>query len=227
MSEKKQETKKAIILFSGGLDSSTCLYWALKKGYKCIALNVFYGQRHKKEIQSARAICKKLGVELLDIKLPLVWLEGATSLVGNKELPSQNLSKIKDGHIPSTYVPARNLIFAALGVSLAEARGAQAVILGANAIDYSGYPDCRPQFYAPLNKAVLAGTKCGVEGKKIKILTPLLHMTKAQIVRLGLKLGVPFSMTWSCYKGGKKPCGVCDSCRLRAQGFWQARAEDK
>lgn len=224
---KEGGAKKAVVLFSGGLDSTTCLYWALKRGYACIALNVFYGQRHKREIQSAKAVCKKLGVELISLKLPLPWLEGATSLVGNGRLPAQNLGQIKDGRIPSTYVPARNLVFAALGVCLAEARGAQAVIIGANAIDYSGYPDCRPQFYKPLNKAVLAGTKCGVEGKKITVLTPLLRMSKAQIVRLGVKLGVPFSMTWSCYKGGKKPCGVCDSCRLRAEGFLKAAAEDK
>ncbi len=221
--------KTAVVLFSGGLDSTTCLYWALEKGYKCIALNIFYGQRHDREVASARAICKKLGVEFIPVKLNLPWLEAASSLVGKKhKIPNEDMSVIKDkNRIPSTYVPARNLVFMSVAASLADSIGADAIVAGPNAIDYSGYPDCRPQFYTPLAKAVKEGTRSGVTGSPIKILTPLLKLSKVQIVKLGHKLNVPFGMTWSCYNGGKKPCGKCDSCKLRAEGFALAGVQDK
>jgi len=224
---KKQKT--AVVLFSGGLDSTTCLYWALKRGYKCTALNIFYGQRHSREMQSAKAIAKKLGVKLIQVKLNLPWLEKACSLVGkNHKIPDEPMSVIKNkSRIPSTYVPARNLVFMSVAASLADSVGADAIIAGPNAIDYSGYPDCRPQFYKPLAKAVKEGTKSGVSGAPIEIVTPLLRLSKAQIVKLGSSLGVPFGMTWSCYNGGKKPCGKCDSCKLRAEGFAAAGIEDK
>lgn len=221
--------KTAVVLFSGGLDSTTCLYWALDKGYKCIALNIFYGQRHDREVASARQICKKLGVEFIPVKLNLPWLEAASSLVGkNHKIPNEDMSVIKDtSRIPSTYVPARNLVFVSVAASLADSIGADAIVAGPNAIDYSGYPDCRPQFYTPLAKAVKEGTRSGVTGSPIKILTPLLKLSKTQIVKLGHKLNVPFGMTWSCYNGGKKPCGKCDSCKLRAEGFALAGIQDK
>lgn len=221
--------KTAVVLFSGGLDSTTCLYWALDKGYKCIALNIFYGQRHDREVASARTICKKLGVEFIPVKLNLPWLEAASSLVGkNHKIPNEDMSVIKDtSRIPSTYVPARNLVFVSVAASLADSIGADAIVAGPNAIDYSGYPDCRPQFYTPLAKAVKEGTRSGVTGSPIKILTPLLKLSKTQIVKLGHKLNVPFGMTWSCYNGGKKPCGKCDSCKLRAEGFALAGIQDK
>lgn len=223
-----RKTKKAVVLFSGGLDSTTCLYWALAKGYKCYALNIKYGQKHCRESLSARAICKKLGVELTEIKLNLPWLARATSLVGKAAIPDEPLAIIKDkSRIPSTYVPARNLIFVAIAASLADSIDAEAVIAGPNAIDYSGYPDCRPEFYEPLAKAVKEGTRKGVKDGKIKIITPLLKLSKAEIAKLGKKLKVPFSMTWSCYRGGKKPCGKCDACKLRAEGFKKAGIKDE
>ena len=221
--------KKAVVLFSGGLDSTTCLYWALSKGYECIALNIAYGQRHIKETACAKKICSKLGVKMQSINLSLPWLKEATSLVGkNKTLPSENLEKIHNKkRLPSTYVPGRNLLFIALAASYADSIGAEAIIAGPNAIDYSGYPDCRPEFYKPLSKAVKEGTSGAISGKSIKIITPLLKLSKAQIAKLGAKLKVPFGLTWTCYKGGAKPCGKCDACRLRAQGFKEAGILDK
>lgn len=220
--------KTAVVLFSGGLDSTTCLYWALDKGYKCHALNIKYGQKHSREALSARAICKKLGVEITEIKLNLPWLAAATSLVGKAAIPDESLEVIKNTkRIPSTYVPARNLVFVAVAASLADSINADAIIAGPNAIDYSGYPDCRPEFYEPLAKAVKEGTRKGSQGGSIKIITPLLKLSKAQIAKLGKKLNVPFSMTWSCYRGGKKPCGKCDACKLRAEGFKAAGLKDE
>ncbi len=225
---KKQINKKAVVLFSGGLDSTTCLYWALSKGYEPVALNVNYGQKHEREVKAAQAICKKLNVELIKIKFNFPWLAAATTLVGkNSKLPDEPLTKIKNSkRIPSTYVPARNLVFVSAAASLADSIGAEAIICGPNAIDYSGYPDCRPQFYKPLQKAVKEGTRKGAEGGEIKIITPIINKSKAQIAQLAYKLGVPVAMTWSCYAGGAKPCGKCDSCKLRAQGFKEAGLKD-
>jgi 7-cyano-7-deazaguanine synthase len=222
------QNKKAVVLLSGGLDSAACLYWALNRGYKCFALNILYGQRHAREAVFAKALCKKTGASFTQVKIALPWLAGATSLVGGKAaLPDEPLDKIKNaGRIPSTYVPARNLVFMSLAASLADSIGAAAIIAGPNAVDFSGYPDCRPQFYKPLAKAVNAGTRAGAQGRPIKILTPLLRLSKARIAKLAARLGVPFEMTWTCYKGGKKPCGRCDACKLRAQGFKEAGLKD-
>lgn len=225
---KNTKEKIAVVLFSGGLDSTTCLYWALDKGYKCVALNILYGQRHSKEAACAKEICKKLGVELIEVKLNLPWLAAATSLVGKKhKIPNESLKEIKDAsRIPSTYVPARNLMFVSVAASLADSLNASAVIAGPNAIDYSGYPDCREEFYKPLAETIKEGTRAGASGKPIKILTPLIKMSKVKIAKLGHKLGVPFGLTWSCYEGGKKPCGKCDACKLRAEGFEKAGLKD-
>lgn len=216
--------KKAVVLLSGGLDSAACLYWAIKKGYDCTALNISYGQRHGKESKYAAALCRKKNVKFVKINLDLPWLKGATSLVGKSaKIPDEPLAAIKNAkRVPSTYVPARNLVFISVAASLADACGAAAVIAGPNAVDFSGYPDCRPQFYKPLAKAVREGTRC----KAIKILTPLIRMNKAQITKLAQKLGVPFSMTWTCYIGGAKPCGKCDACKLRGAGFKAAGIKD-
>lgn len=226
---KVQKKETAVVLFSGGLDSTTCLYWALAKGYDCVALNIFYGQRHSKEVLYAKKICKKLGVKFIEVKLNLPWLEAATSLVGkNHIIPDEPLNKIKNTtRIPSTYVPARNLVFMSVAASLADSIDAGSIVAGPNAIDYSGYPDCRPEFYRPLAKTIKEGTRLGVTGKPIQILTPLLKLSKKQIAELGHKLGVPFGMTWSCYNGGAKPCGHCDSCKLREQGFREAGLKDE
>ena len=201
---------KAIVLLSGGLDSATTLYYAKSKGYKCFALVFDYGQRHKREISSAVVLAKKAMVPCQIIKIKLPW-KGRSLLDKKLKVPVRKDLK----GIPSTYVPARNTIFLSFALSYAEAIGAGAIFIGANAIDFSGYPDCRPSFYKAFQKVVKEGTK----KKKIKILTPLINKTKAQIIKLGLKLKVPLELTWSCYKGGKKPCGVCDSCKLRQKGF--------
>lgn len=219
--------KKAVVLFSGGLDSTTALAWALSKGYECLAVSFDYGQRHARENAAARAIARRLGVKLYEIKLDFPWF-AACSLVNKKlKLPDVKLSKIgRKGDIPSTYVPGRNLVFASVGFSLADAEGADAVVLGPNVVDYSGYPDCRPEFYRALQKAAAFGTRRGARGRPIKILTPLIKLSKAGIARLGVKLKAPLELTWSCYSGAKRPCGSCDSCKLRAKGFSDAGLKD-
>ena len=217
------KNKKCVVLLSGGLDSSTTLFYVKKKGFIPVCLIFDYGQRHRKEVKSAIKIANYAKVDYYIIKTSLPWkgsslLDRRTSIPNNKEINS----KI----IPSTYVPARNLIFLSYAVSLAEAIGAEYIFYGANQIDFSGYPDCRKEFIKMLQKAVDVGTKAGVEGKKIKISAPLLNFTKDKIVKLALKLKVPLELTWSCYKGGKKPCGVCDACKLRKIGFEKAKAVD-
>lgn len=216
-----------MVLFSGGLDSTTALCWALDRGYACEAVSFRYGQRHDRETLSARRIARLLGVKLHEIKLAFPWL-GVSSLVDpKKRLPDLRLSKIGAGRtVPSTYVPGRNLVFASIGVSLADAAGASAVVMGPNVVDYSGYPDCRPQFYKALEKAVAAGTRRGAAGKKIELLTPLIRLSKKEIIKLALKLNAPLEHTWSCYAGGAAPCGRCDSCKLRARGFADAGVPD-
>jgi len=203
--------KQAIVLLSGGIDSTTTLYYAKSKGYNCQALIFDYGQRHDREIRSAIAVAKRAKVSYQVIKIKLPWkgsslLDRRIGISGHREIGRS---------IPSTYVPGRNTIFLSFAISYAESIGAEAVFIGANAIDFSGYPDCRPEYYNAFRKLIKKGTKA----KKIKIMTPLIKMTKSQIIRLGLKLGAPLDLTWSCYKGGKKPCGVCDSCKLREKGF--------
>ena len=219
--------KKAVVLFSGGLDSTTALCWALSKGYDCLAVSFDYGQRHSRENAAARAIARRLGVKLYEIKLAFPWFQTCSLVNAGMKLPDVGLSKIgKKGGIPSTYVPGRNLVFSSVGFSLADAVGAAAIVLGPNVVDYSGYPDCRPAFYRALEKAAAHGTRSGAGGKKIKILTPLIRLSKAGIARLAVKLGAPLELTWSCYSGGKEPCGRCDSCKLRAKGFADAGFKD-
>lgn len=216
--------KKAVVLLSGGLDSATVLYWAISRGWQPSALAFDYGQRHRRELASARALCRRAGVPFRTVRFGLPW--GGSSLLGRRgRLPSIQTSAIGRA-IPSTYVPARNTIFLSFGLSCAEAAGAGAVMIGANALDYSGYPDCRPDYLRAVQGAFALGTQAGREGRKIRVLAPLLKLSKADIVRLGTKLGVPLELTWSCYMGGRKPCGKCDSCRLRARGFAQAGKKD-
>ena len=210
--------KSAIILLSGGLDSATVLYCAKSLGYKPHALIFDYGQRHRKEIIQAKKIARQAGCDYRVVKISLPW-QGSSLLDKKMRLP-QNCRVIPK-EIPSTYVPARNIIFLSFAASYAEAAGADAIFIGANAIDYSGYPDCRPDFFKAFQKVIKQGMKAGVEGRTIRVMAPLLHKTKAQIIRLGLKLKVPYELTWSCYQGGAKPCGKCDSCVLRDKGFLQ------
>jgi len=213
--------KKAVVLLSGGLDSSTTLFLAKDQGYKCLCLIFDYGQRHKKEIKSAIKIAKSAKCDFRLIKINLPW--GGSSLLDRKlKVPQYRNRKT----IPSTYVPGRNLIFLSFALSFAEAQKARTIFIGANQIDYSGYPDCRGEFYQALKKVIEKGTKTGVQGKPAKILTPLIDKNKSEIIRLGRKLGVPYELTWSCYSGAKTPCGKCDSCRLRAKGFKEARTRD-
>ncbi|MBF0122477.1 MAG: 7-cyano-7-deazaguanine synthase QueC [Candidatus Omnitrophica bacterium] len=212
--------KKAVVLLSGGLDSATTLYYAQSKGYAVCALIFDYGQRHRRELKSAMVLARKADVPFKLVQISLPW-KGSALLDKTIRVPRQLGKKI-----PSTYVPARNIIFVSFAASYAEAIGARAIFIGANAIDYSGYPDCRPEFFAAFQKALDKGLRAGVEKKGISILTPLVKMTKAQIISLGTKLGVPYHMTWSCYEGNKTPCGVCDSCRLRARGFQEAGMKD-
>lgn len=217
--------KKAIVLLSGGLDSATVLYWALSKGYQPRALIFDYGQRHSREVSSAKTLCTRAKVPFQMVRLKLPW--GGSSLLDKKAaLPKAGSVKNIGGQIPSTYVPGRNTLFLSFGLSFAEAAGAQAVMIGANALDYSGYPDCRPDFITAMSKVFKLGTKAGRQGRPIKIVAPLLKLSKSQIIELGNKLGVPYQLTWSCYSGGKKPCGTCDSCLLRAKGFKDAKMED-
>lgn len=219
-------SRKAVVLLSGGLDSATCLWWAKARGYETHALSLRYGQRHARELRSARALAKAAGARLHEVALSLDWLKTSSLVDARKVLPDLPLSRIGTGGVPSTYVPGRNTIFAALGLSLADAVGAEAVIVGANALDYSGYPDCRPAFYAAFGKVARLGTRRGDEGRPLAVLAPLVRMDKAAIVRLARRLGTPLALTWSCYAGDRRPCGRCDSCKLRAKGFAQAGVED-
>lgn len=215
--------KKAVILLSGGLDSSTTLYHAKAKGYHCHCLIFDYGQRHKKEIIQAKAVARKAGCKSVVVKISLPWKGSA--LLDNKITVPRGRALDAKG-IPVTYVPARNIIFLSFAASFAEAIGAKTIFIGANAVDYSGYPDCRPEFIRSYQAMLARGLKTSIEGQSIKVETPLIHLSKAKIVKLAVRLKVPLQLTWSCYNGGKTPCGVCDSCRLRSQGFTQAKIQD-
>jgi 7-cyano-7-deazaguanine synthase len=214
---------KSVVLLSGGLDSATTLYFAKSKGYACHCLIFDYNQRHRREIKSAVAVAKKAKCPYSLVKISMPW-KGSALLDKKINLPkNQSLTR---GGIPPTYVPARNIIFLSFAASYAEAIGARDIFIGANAIDYSGYPDCRPDFIRSYQAMLAKGLKTGVEKKVIRLQTPLIRKTKAQIVKLAKSLDVPLQLTWSCYQGGNKPCGVCDSCRFRAKGFEEAGYED-
>jgi 7-cyano-7-deazaguanine synthase len=211
--------KTAVVLLSGGLDSATALFFAKKAGFKCFCLIFDYGQRHRREIESAKRIAHAVNCRYKVLKIKLPW-KGSALLSKKLKLPDSVHRLSAD--IPSTYVPARNIIFLSFALSCAETIGAKAIFIGAHAQDYSGYPDCRPEFYRAFNKVISCGTKAGVEKSGVEIKTPLINKNKSQIIRLGVKLGVPFELTWSCYEGGSKPCGKCDSCYYRAKGFAEA-----
>lgn len=214
--------KKAVVLLSGGLDSTTALYWAKKRGYAPAALSVRYGQRHERELSAARLVARAARVPLHEVEVRLPWLKVSSLIDRSSKLPDVPLAKIGRGAIPSTYVPGRNTVFLALAVSLADAVNAAAVVIGANALDYSGYPDCRPEYLAAFEKTARRGTRL----PRLRILAPLLRLDKKGIVALAGKVGAPLKLTWSCYLGAARPCGRCDSCKLRAKGFSLAGRED-
>ena len=214
--------KKAVVLLSGGLDSAVTLYYAKKSGYKCLCLSFDYGQRHLKELICARALAKVAGAEFRLIKFSMPWKGSA--LLDRKIRVTSHRSPVTG--IPNTYVPARNIIFLSFALSCAEAMGAKKIFIGAHSQDYSGYPDCRPEFYKAFSQVVKTGTKAGVENNPIKIETPLLYKFKSDIIKMGVTLKVPFELTWSCYNGGTYPCGKCDSCCFRQKGFKEAGFPD-
>ena len=215
---------RAVILLSGGLDSATTLAIAIHRGYEVHALSFDYGQRHSRELESARKIASYYNVPHRIMKVDLRQI-GGSALTDDIDVPERDIEDIKN-EIPSTYVPARNTILLSFALAYAEAIDADAIFYGANAIDYSGYPDCRPEYVEAFERMANLGTKRGVEGKPIKIEAPLIHRSKAEIIRKGMELGVPYELTWSCYQGGEKACGRCDSCLLRLKGFMEAGYED-
>jgi 7-cyano-7-deazaguanine synthase len=218
--------KRAVVLLSGGLDSATVLFYAKKKGFKVFCLVFDYGQRHAREINAAKRIARAAGSSLQAIKINLPW-KGSSLLDTKLKVPVTQLGGYPvSRRIPSTYVPARNTIFLSFALSYAEAIGSRDIFIGANAVDFSGYPDCRSNYYEVFNKLSRLATKAGLDNKPIKIHTPLINKTKKEIVLLAKKLQVPLGLTWSCYRGGRRPCGVCDSCRLREKGFKQANVQD-
>ncbi len=219
-------TKKAIALLSGGMDSVTAAAMIKAQGYDIYALTVSYGQRHAREIESAKRLAIWLGAKEHEIvDLPISRLLKSALMNPDEDVTTAD-EKAIGSKIPTTYVPGRNAILLAIATAWAESIGAEAIVMGVNAIDYSGYPDCGQPFIDAFENLIKIATRSGVEGHPVDILAPLAKMSKADIVRKGNELGVPFKDTWSCYKGGKKPCGVCDSCLLRKKGFAAAGIPD-
>jgi 7-cyano-7-deazaguanine synthase len=219
--------KKAVCLLSGGLDSAVTAFIAKKQGYDIYALSFRYGQRHTKELACAKKISNAVGAKnhlILSIDLSKI---GESSLLASspETIPDHPIKEIGK-NIPTTYVPGRNTIFLSYALAYAETIDAEAIFLGVNAVDYSAYPDCRPRYIQTIQQLARVATRQGVQGRPVHIKTPLLHLSKAEIVKKGARLHVPFSKTWSCYRGGKKACGRCDSCRLRLKGFQDAHLQD-
>ena len=215
----------AVCLLSGGLDSTTCLAHARREGYACYALSFDYGQRHRVELDSARRVAASLGVEKHLVVPVNLRLFGGSALTDEIEIPKNG---VQPG-IPATYVPARNTIFLSFAVAWAEVLSASDIFIGVTAIDYSGYPDCRPEFIEAFERMANLATKAGVEGRtRLKIHTPLIGLSKREIVQLAQQLGVDFRLTHSCYDpdSAGRPCGLCDSCRLRQKGFAEAGIRD-
>jgi len=216
---------RAVVLLSGGLDSTTAAAMARREGWELYALTLRYGQVHSAELEAARRVAASLGV-LRHVELAVdLAAFGGSSLVGDGAIPKDELGTTG---VPSTYVPARNTVFLSLALAWAEVLGAERIVIGVNALDYSGYPDCRPEFIAAFEYLASLATKAGVEGRPLRLYTPLQHLTKAGIIRLGGELGVDFSLTHSCYDpdADGRPCGHCDSCLLRARGFADAGIVD-
>ena len=223
----ENRTKTAVILLSGGLDSSTCLALAREQGFRCHALSFAYGQRHAQELQAARRVAAALGVErhlILELDLRPI---GGSALTADIPVPKGRAVEEMSRGVPVTYVPARNTLFLSLAAAWAETLQATDIFIGVNALDYSGYPDCRPEFIELFQALADYSTKAAVQdGRRIVVETPLLHLAKKDIVLLGAKLGAPLHLTSSCYAGGAAACGKCDSCLLRLKGFAEAGIQD-
>lgn len=226
MSRDADVMKNAVVLLSGGLDSATCLAVARAEGYRCHAISFDYGQRARSELQAAQGLCEAMGVSDFHV-VPL-----ALGALGGSALTDNTLSIPEDGMedagIPVTYVPARNTVFLSYALALAEVKDASVIFIGVNALDYSGYPDCRPEFIAAFEKLANLATRAGAQGGVMRIAAPLQEMSKADIIRLGHRLGVDYSLTVSCYQADEqgRACGRCDSCRLRSRGFAEAGIAD-
>ncbi|MEN9766784.1 MAG: 7-cyano-7-deazaguanine synthase QueC, partial [Cyanobacteriota bacterium] len=210
----------AIALLSGGLDSATAAALALEAGHRVIGLSFDYGQRHRRELEAARQVAASLGLaEHHTVAVNLAAWGGSSLTDPSQAIPSGG---VDSGVIPSTYVPGRNTVFIALGLSLAEARGAERLVLGVNAVDYSGYPDCRPDYLNAFQTLADLASKAGREGRGARLWAPLVAWSKTRIVQEALRLGVPIADTWSCYSGLEEPCGTCDSCRIRDAALIEA-----
>lgn len=224
----EQKKKEAVVLLSGGVDSSTALYVAKEEGYEVHALSIRYGQRHVVELDAAQKVARAAGVKehlVVDIDMRGI---GGSALTADIEVPKRaTLEEVREGHapIPATYVPARNTVFLSLALGWAEVLGAEDIFIGANAVDYGGYPDCRPEYIRAFEEMANLATRASVEGSmRFRIRAPLISMSKADIIRTGRKLGLDYSLTWSCYapRPDGTPCGACDSCLLREKGFKEA-----
>ena len=227
MSGVCREMSRAIVLLSGGLDSSTVLAIARERGHEVVALTFDYGQRHDKEVECAKAVAEALGAEEhIVLTLPFGGLLDSSLTDMGVEVPEGRAREDMSACVPSTYVPSRNIVFLSIAASIAESICARHIFIAANAVDFSGYPDCTPEFIEAFQKTLDVGTKAGREGVGIRVEAPVIGMAKSGIVREALRLGVPLGSTWSCYKGGGKACGRCDSCQLRLEGFRQAGAVD-
>lgn len=221
---RSETSKRAVVLLSGGLDSMVAAGLAREAGFHLFALTIDYNQRHRREIEAARVIAHELGIER-QVVLPLdLRLFGGSALTDDIDVPKAGVGT----GIPVTYVPARNMVFLSLTLAWAESLGAADIFIGVNVLDYSGYPDCRPEFIASFEAAARLATKAGVEGSRLTIHAPLQHMSKAEIAREAHRLGLEPGLSWSCYdpQADGRACGLCDSCRLRRAGFAQAGLDD-
>ena len=217
-------SKKAVIVLSGGLDSTTCMGMAKEKGYELYPITFHYGQKHNREVEQAKKVADYYNApdhRIVNISF-LNQIGGSALTDDSIDVPTD----MDEDEIPVTYVPARNMIFLSLASAYAEVIGAEAIYIGVSAVDYSGYPDCRPEFIESMNETVNLATKAGATGSEMKIETPLINLTKADTVKEGLRLSVPYELTTSCYNGEEEACGECDSCRLRLKGFEEAGAVD-
>ncbi|MFC7391788.1 7-cyano-7-deazaguanine synthase QueC [Scopulibacillus cellulosilyticus] len=217
-------TKKAVVVLSGGLDSTTCMGIAKNEGYDLYPITFSYGQRHDREVEQAKKVAEHYQVKdhrIVDINF-FNQIGGSALTDDTIDVPEAN----DEGGIPVTYVPARNMIFLSLASAYAEVIGAEAIYIGVSSVDYSGYPDCRPEFIKSMNETINLATKAGVTDNGMEIKAPLMHLTKAETVKTGTRLNVPYELTTSCYNGEEEACGVCDSCQLRIKGFKEAGAKD-